>query len=252
MKSPLIIDRANWYNPDFKIKKLEEWKNLLSQNLLENQYHKFISDNSGIFLGNQNCHLAISKLKLGSELETDFITLTDGFSNGNIFELIEIKQPNANLFNERGLMTADFNRAVQQIRDWKRWLMDNRNWMKKYLPTINTKVINSNHLKFKIIIGRRLKNEYEIEKRNQIAEEIGADIRSFDYLTDKLERRPFRRIGWLPDDVDYSLHEELGNPFYKAFTDSQWKKICNESKLSTFHFYSLHHKTLFKNRIYND
>lgn len=245
-------DRANWYSHDLKNNKIQEWKSLLSENLLENQYQKFLSNNAGIFLGNENCHLVISKLKLGSELETDFVTLTDGFSNGNVFELIEIKQPNAKLFNEKGLITFEFNRAIQQIRDWKRWLMDNRNWMKKYLPTINTKIINSNHIKFKIIIGRRLENEFEIEKRNQIADEIGAEIRSFDFLTDKIERRMFFGIGWLPDEIEYSLHQELGNPFYKSFTDSQWKKLCNENRLSTFHFYSLHYKTILKHRKYND
>ena len=244
-------DRAHWHNFDFKNQILGEWKDLLSKNLLENQYQRYLSENAGIFFGNENCHLVISKLKLGSEFETDFVTLTDGFSNGNVFELIEIKQPSAKLFNEKGLITSDFNKATQQIRDWKRWLMDNRIWMRKYLPTRNTKILNSNHIKFKIIIGRRLENEYEIEKRNQIAEEIGAEIRSFDYLTDKLERRDFYSTGWLPDDVEDSYHQELANPSYKSFTDSQWKQICNENKMSTFHFYSFHYKTVLQNRKYN-
>jgi hypothetical protein len=54
------------------------------------------------FLGSDNCHLVISKLKLGSELETDFVTLTYGYSNENNFQLIEIKQPSAKLFSKKG------------------------------------------------------------------------------------------------------------------------------------------------------
>ncbi|MCT4306073.1 DUF4263 domain-containing protein [Elizabethkingia anophelis] len=245
------INYIDWYHADFKDIKLKEWRSLLSQNLLEHDYHKYLSDNAGIFLSNHECHLAISKLKLGSELETDFITLTDGYSNGNIFELIELKQPTAKLFTDKGVTTSEFNRAIQQIRDWKRWLMDNRNWMSKYLPTVNTKILRPTHIKFKIIIGRRLSNQYDIEKRNQIADEIGAEIRSFDYLTDKLKRRDFYPTAWLPSEVDISYEKELANPFYKAFTDSEWKEFCNSQKISTFHFYGNHFEDVLKRRKYN-
>lgn len=245
------LNHTDWYGKEFKSLKLKEWENILSQNLLENHYQRYLADNAGVFLSNHNCHLVISKLKLGSELETDFITLSDGFSNGNIFELIEIKQPSAKLFTDKGLMTAEFNRATQQIRDWKRWLMDNRNWMGKYLPTINKKISNPTHFKFKIIIGRRLSNQYEIEKRNQIAEEIGAEIRSFDYLTDTLRRRDFYPTAWLESGIHEFYEYELANPFYKATTDSTWKKFCNNQKISTFHFYSHHYEQLLKMRKYN-
>lgn len=132
----------NWYEmiceKDFKLKLISEWENLLDRNLTENYYQRFLSDNAGLFLGNQDCHLVISKLKLGSDLETDFITLSDGFSNGNNFELIEIKRPDSKLFTEKGLISLDLNRATQQIRDWKRWLIDNKSWFRNYLPTINS------------------------------------------------------------------------------------------------------------------
>ncbi|MBX3240445.1 MAG: DUF4263 domain-containing protein [Chitinophagaceae bacterium] len=232
----------NWYDKidnNFKRKTILEWTNLLDQNLTENHYHHYLSKNAGLFLGGENCHLVISKLKMGSELETDFITLTDDFSNGNQFELIEIKQPAVKLFTSKGLMTAEFNRAVQQIRDWKRWLIDNPSWSKKYLPTLSARVVFNSHLKFKIIIGRRLSNPFEIEKRNQIADEIGAEIRSFDYITDKFNLRDFSQAAWLETGKDF-LADEVGNPFHRAVTDSQWKKFCTGRKVSTFHFYSRH------------
>ena len=82
----------DWYSrttkPDFKTKLISEWENLLSQGLTENKYQTYLSNNAGLFLANESCHLIISKLKLGSELETDFVTLTDGYSNGNQFRAI--------------------------------------------------------------------------------------------------------------------------------------------------------------------
>lgn len=233
----------NTINNEFKKDKIQEWNNLLSQNLTENFYHKYLYDNAGLFLGNTDCHLVISKLKLGSELETDFVTLTDGFSNGNKFNLIEIKQPNVKLFTDKGLMSSDFNKATQQVRDWKRWLIDNPSWFKKFLPTISTRVISQSHLKFTIIIGRRLTNPRDIEKRNQIAEEIGAEIRSFDYLTDRFKTREFYPTAWLENGNEY-FEDKIANPFFKAFKDSEWKKFCNNRKISTSHFYSYHCKEL--------
>ncbi|MDT0676469.1 Shedu anti-phage system protein SduA domain-containing protein [Autumnicola musiva] len=243
----------NWHNIlDHRFKKdfINKWQTLLDANHTENYYQNFLSKNAGLFLGNENCHLVISKLKLGSELETDFVTLTDGFSNGNQFELIEIKRPNSKLFTKKGLISSDLNRAGQQIRDWKRWLIENKAWFHKYLPTTSTRVISESYLNFKIIIGRRSSNPYEIEKRNQIGKEIGAEIRSFDYLTDKFKTRTFYPRSWL-ESGDQFLESELANPFYQAMSDSEWKKICNSKKLSTFHFYSLHTKQILDNRRYN-
>lgn len=242
-----------WYNQfNSKIRNsiLSDWQSLLNENLPERYYQTFLTKNAGLFLGNKNCHLVISKLKLGSELETDFVTLTDGFSNGNEFELIEIKQPNVKLFTKNGLVGADLNKAIQQIRDWKRWLIDNKSWFKKNLPTDTTRVILDSKVKFKIIIGRRLVNQYEIEKRNQIANEIGAEIRSFDYLTDKFKSQNFYPTAWLGDEK--RIYEvEMANPFFEAMTDSEWKKFCNNGKLSTFHFYSEHSEEILKRRKYN-
>ncbi|WP_347073333.1 Shedu anti-phage system protein SduA domain-containing protein [Bacteroides thetaiotaomicron] len=244
----------DWYSQitdkDFKKNLLFEWEKLLSGNYTENHYQRFLSDNAGIFLAGSNCHLVISKLKLGSELETDFINLSDGFSNGNLYELIEIKRPNVELFTEKGTIAADFNRAIQQIRDWKRWLIDNPNWVKKHLSTVNTRIIHQSNFKFKIIIGRRITNPHDIDKRNQIAHEIGAEIRSFDYLTDRLRTREFFPNAWLQNGINY-YEENLANPFFKAFTDSQWKKFCSSGHVHEFHFYSYHYEQILKMRKYS-
>ncbi|GAB6012820.1 Shedu anti-phage system protein SduA domain-containing protein [Viscerimonas tarda] len=246
--------KMDWYslitNKDFRSNLISEWESLLSENKTENHYHKFLNDNAGVFLGNDNCHLVISKLKLGSELETDFVTLSDGFSNGNLFELIEIKRPDIELFSERGTISSDFNRAIQQIRDWKRWLIDNPSWVRKYLPTVNTRIIHKSNFNFKIIIGRRIANSHSIDKRNQIANEIGAEIRSFDYLTEKLKTRLFYPMAWLENGIEY-YEKSIGNPFFKAISDSRWKKFCLSNDITNCHFYSHHYEEILKMRKYN-
>lgn len=241
------MDKLNKLEQELKENILLEWEKLLQQGLTERYYQSFLAENAGIFLGNLDCHLIISKLKLGSELETDFVTLTDGFSNGNQFELIEIKQPSTKLFTKSGVISSDLNKATQQIRDWKRWLIDNKSWLRKYLPTISTRVVTESQIKFKIIIGRRLENSYEIEKRNQIAKEVGAEIRSFDYLTDRFRARIPYLAMWLLN-KSRTEQQEVENPFYEAITDSEWKRICNNKKLSTSHFYKYHFEDVLESR----
>ena len=167
------------------------WEDMLNSNLRELEYHKFINDHAGFFFGNYNCYLTISKLKLGSDYETDFVNVIDQRSNGIIYEFIEIEKPSSRLFSSNGIPTKDFNNAIQQIRDWKRYLIENKAWFRKYLPSQTTRIINNAGVTFTLIIGKRTDNPLEIEKRNQIADELRINIRSFDYLTDLFKRRKF-------------------------------------------------------------
>ena len=69
---------------------LDDWCALLNNNQLkEGAYHDFLAANPAIFLMGRNAYLAISKLKLGSEYETDFVVVTEGYSDGTMYELIE-------------------------------------------------------------------------------------------------------------------------------------------------------------------
>ncbi|MCB9034241.1 MAG: DUF4263 domain-containing protein [Chitinophagales bacterium] len=229
---------------------LSKWEKLLDEELLEKEYHQFLKEHTGFFFSDYNCYLSISKLKLSSELETDFVNIKDQRSNGLIYEFIEIEKPQSKLFNKNGLPSKDFNSAIQQIRDWKRFLIDNKSWFKKFLPTYSTRILNNSCIKFLIIIGRRAYNESEIEKRNQIADELGIEIRSFDYLTDLLRKRKFYNQANLDSEKGVLVENQIENPFHKAITDSEWKKFCSK-KFSYTHFYKNNCEEIIKLRKYN-
>jgi hypothetical protein len=219
---------------------LTKWNNLLNKNEKELKYHEFLADNASFFFADEVSFAIISKLKLGSELETDFVVIRDGFSNGTIFEFIEIEKPWSKLFNKNGNPSKDFNSSLQQIRDWKRWLIENKSYFRKFLPTINTRVVDSTHLKFKIIIGRRDNLSINSDKRLQIANENNIEIRSFDWLTDLLMKRLFCSQSYLNDKQNYTpeVLNEIACPFNKALTDSAWKNICINNKVPHSHIYS--------------
>ena len=118
--------------------------------------------------------------------------------------------------------------------------MENKTWFKKYLPSQTTRVVSNPGVIFTIIIGRRTENSLEIEKRNQIADELKINIRSFDYLTDLLERRRFFNNACLDINGELWLENQIENPFYKAISlslihisISRWSKNEMQPSLET-------------------
>lgn len=213
------------------------WQNLLDANNKELIYHKYISNYAGFFFSDFYNYITISKLKLGSEYEVDFVNIKDQRSNGIQYEFIEIEKPSSPLFTKSGIPSNDLNCALQQVRDWKRFLIDDKAFFKKFLPGNNTRVITDSIVKFTIIIGRRTNNDFIIDKRNQIAAESNIEIRSFDYLTDKLRKRQFFNYPCLDSKWGDFIENQLENPFAMAISDSEWKKFCRK-RICTTHFYS--------------
>ena len=218
------------------------WDDLLNQNLHERDYHSFLAEYAGFFLADHFANIVISKLKISTSFETDFVVVHDGFSEGNIYELIEIEKPSSKLFNSKGIPTADFNTAMQQIRDWRNILLVKRKRLPTFLPTLSSCGIHPNNFRFTIIIGRRGDlSEKDIEKRMDIEHESGIKIKTFDRLTDELRRRMFMNY-FEPHNSIYHCdrieYNHILNPFNKAFTDSEWKKVCSENKICRSSIYT--------------
>lgn len=234
---------------------INEWKALLEdKSLKERHYHAFLRRHPAVFLTFYGSYVVVSKLKLGSQFETDFVVVKEGYSEGTIYELIEIESPQTKLFDLSGKPTSKFNAALQQIRDWKRWLAENRVEYGKILPTINTNTKRNSRLRYKIVIGRTSDNLIESEKRNQIAEEEGIEIVSFDRLTNLAsDRQHFNNettisSGQMHFDISYEKKNELANPFYQCLTDSQWRNMNYKGEV---HFHTNQIDNILKNRSYN-
>ncbi|MEQ9229495.1 MAG: DUF4263 domain-containing protein, partial [Cyclobacteriaceae bacterium] len=224
---------------------------LITGSYKEHDYHNFLKQHAGLFLTSDDSYLVISKLKLGNEFETDFVVLRDNFSNGNHLEFIEIEKPQSKLFTKSGVPSKDFNTALQQIRDWRTFLKENKVWFRKYLPTRNTRILSNSSVSFKIIIGTSTRLDLDNFKRNEIANELNVEVRSFDYLTDRLKRRVFHNYAWLEHYRTSEQGNLLANPFHQAISDSQWRKFC-QNRVSYSHFYSRHVDEVLNMREYSD
>lgn len=232
---------------------LKRWEQLLNENLQESKYQHFLADHANFFFPANNTFYftTISKLKLGSEYETDFVIIYDGFSNGAIYEFVEIEKPSSKLFTASGVPASDFNSALQQIRDWKSFLRKNKQYFKTFLPTTSTQVIHDSNIKFKILIGRRCEDQSIIEKRMDVAYEEGVEIRSFDSLTDNLKNRFFYHKDIL-NEIPENVENTIINPFNRALSDAEWKMICKTERLNSSHIFHSNSKKVYQYLRQND
>ncbi len=252
----------DWIKLDQKVffkELVEEWTKMLSDtNLLEKDYHNFLANYAGLFLADKaRTYLVLNKLQFGNDYVSDFVVINENFSAGLYYNIIEIETPHCNLFTKKGNQSARLNQAIQQILDWKRWLENNPDNVGKILPNVNRAIKPPNY-NFTIYIGNRnISNEHTI-KRNQLSQELGINIRSFDNLTDNLLMTLFMSRLTTPFlDMDKQVSEiktnEFINPFFKATSFSKWKEICKEGEWTqTQHFYYYNLDRILKTREYND
>lgn len=228
-----------------------EWNKLLVDNTKkENDYHQFLTQHAGLFFGNVKCYQVISKLKLGSDHETDFIVFRDNLSYGCGYEIIEIETPHIQPYTQNGNPSSRLTHAIQQIMNWKRWIDDNRSLFSEYIsPISDNQNIRDWKISYTIYIGRREKSN---ESRNQLSHELGIHIHSFDKLTDHLKvyREDFADFSGEISNLPLDVRNQLSNPFFIANSDSEWKEIRKEAKY-TSHYFAWNFATILKYRKYN-
>lgn len=125
-----------------------EYEALLENHAPELQIHKFLSEHIYFF----NCisrHTVpiYSKVRLGAEYEADF-AFYDPSSYGAEWNFIEIESPAQKMFTKAGRPSAKLTHAIEQARDWNRWLKANLSYARQQFPLVEFPF-------FYVFIGRR-------------------------------------------------------------------------------------------------
>ncbi len=222
----------------------EQWISLIdNESTNEHNVHEFIDNHSGLFFGT-NEGFAISKVKLSDEYITDLVILRDKASYGFEYELIELESPRDKTFTQKGNQSANLTEAIQQIEDWQRWIQNHLESSKKLFPSKKFNLTHIPQIKYTVIIGRREELGIYDNKRFQKTSNSGIEIRSFDYLTDKLSRNFFTDEPYyeLIKDNNSSIKKigdneiyKLISPFRKSMSYSSWKKIIQSNKFYESH-----------------
>jgi hypothetical protein len=223
-----------------------EWLQLLDDSTLkEPDYQSFLNRNAGFFwVDGVQFFVVGSQLSFGADLKLDFVRGFDRGSPGFAYELIEIKSPHTPPYNSKGIPSESLNQALQQIRDWKRWINSNLNGEAgRIFPSGELNSEGQGVFKYKVIIGRRTNSEEHLNRRNQIENTEGVEVRSFDYLTDKLKRRIFLNefLAVSPECKALSEEEQnlLVNPFNEAIPDARWRKMVKDPRFKVVHMVCL-------------
>ena len=235
---------------------ISDWNNLLNVGAIEKDYHQFVAEHAGFFFG-ASTSIVISRLKLGSDLETDFVLVTDHASYGFIYELIELETPHISPTTGSSDYSARLTHAVGQIIAWEDWLKDHPEEVRKLFPSKLSRLYGERNFAFSIYIGRRDDERTNLIVRNRLSRKLGIEIRSFDSLTDRLETRQFSSfppsISEQMKGFDNKTINQLANPFFKASQHSDWKRIVTDQAFEPFaHMLAKNATLLLRYRAYNN
>ena len=232
-----------------------QWRALLDDRSLdEGAYRKFLAEHAGFFLHTNRAVLAISELRLGADHRVDLVRTRDRGSYGFQYDLIELESPHQQPFNKSGVPSKGLNWAMQQIRDWRRWLKECRNEAKWLFPAKIFTLYDRECFDFTIVIGRRSNKKIDLDKRNQLSAAENVQIRSYDYLTELLQKRIFSEDLLLcsseADQLGSRERNELVNPFAEAMRDAEWRRFL-KAQPDIAHMYANNARLILEMRRYN-
>lgn len=162
------------------------------------QYHPTVLTH---YLGGGHGRYCIPKKSLGGMFIPDFL-LADLCSLGLTWYAVELKNPQAKMFNENGDSSAILNHAIRQIRDYRDWLKNNLNEARKLRKDKGLGLVGIEpELECLILIGRRRDLDESVsDARRRMNKEINGEIHTYDWLIEqaknefvRVETREFGR-----------------------------------------------------------
>lgn len=220
------------------------WKALLDDpSTNERDCLRFIRDHGAMFFQRDpETPISISELSLGSEHRIDFVTVTEGYSGGTSYKLIELESPNCKLFNKDGKTSARLSGAIDQVLEWRRWISQHRTQARKIFPSVRWHADAQPTFSYQIVIGRRAETIKVQDKIWSRIHDSNIEIVSYDRLTNLLQRPFYINHYWAglsAEGREYldktALLNKASCPFTKTISDSVWRKTAaaNQGQFSS-------------------
>lgn len=172
---------------------------LVEQNREENQLQAFIEEHPYI-LSQQfaHCHHVFARVKLGERFEADFFCL-DIPSSGKEWIGVEIEPPGIKVITKSGRKSARLEHALQQIRDWRKWVADNIDYARRprHQSGLGLENIQPRLLGLLVVGRRKTYNETFNDLRKQIHRDELIQISSWDGILEWAKKRAliFEAVG---------------------------------------------------------
>jgi hypothetical protein len=168
----------------------DRFEDILSTAEREEDVQKFLADNPYI-LAEQlpHCHHVIPKFRFGGNYVSDFL-LPEMTSGGTFWVLVELEPVNAKLVTASGQLAERVRTGVQQVRDWRNWLLNNRDMAIRPRSKNGLGLSSIEAVPGWVVVGRRSQvTDRFNELRNQIQSDSSIDIMTFDRLLERFRAR---------------------------------------------------------------
>ena len=161
---------------------------LLNRNPGELVMQRFLDANPKFLiqvLGGGHGRYQLPKKRLGAELIPDFL-VAEMSSIGIEWHAVEIESPRATANRQDGLPAHALHHAIGQIRDWRRWLINNLDYARRPREQDGLGLVGiDSRVPGLILIGRRHAYPYRFnEFRKQMIDRERIAIHSYDWLVD--------------------------------------------------------------------
>lgn len=115
---------------------ISEYLRLLDERSAEAKVQAFLAAHPYFFNGLTRCGTPLySRVKFGAEYEADFV-FCDPSSYGVEWYFVEIESPASKMFTKKGDPSSPLYHAMEQVRDWQRWIHENLSYVRRLLPLI--------------------------------------------------------------------------------------------------------------------
>jgi hypothetical protein len=144
-----------------------------------------------------HCHHVFPNVRLGERYTADFFCL-DIPSSGKEWIGVEIEEPGKKVITKAGRRTAKLEHALQQVRDWRKWITDNIDYARRSRDKNGLGLDDIQPRSFAcVIIGRRKDYSDEFNRlRQQIFRDELIDIRSWDGILERAVQRAEMFSNW--------------------------------------------------------
>ncbi len=175
----------------------DRFEQLLNNATREEDVQQFLTANPFI-LAEQlpHCHHVIPKFRFGGKFVCDFL-LPEMASSGTDWVLVEIEPVNAQLMTAAGHLAERVRTGAQQIRDWRDWLLNNRDMATRPRSKDGLGLSDMDIVSGWLIVGRRAQITPRFNQlRNQIANDSDITIMTFDRILERFRARARHWESW--------------------------------------------------------
>lgn len=175
----------------------ERFEDVINTAERKEDLQKFLAENPFI-LAEQlpHCHYVIPKFRFSGRYVSDFL-LPEIASSGRTWVLVELEPVNAQLVTQSGHLAERVRAGIQQVKDWRDWLMDNRDEAIRSRARNGLGLEEIEDIWGWVVVGRRNQvTERFNQLRNQVLRESRIEIKTYDRLLEWFKERAAHWEEW--------------------------------------------------------